>query len=203
MTDCFQPCEETYRVTYETICELNRKGIGYLIVTKSSLVAEPEYLEILDRDLAHIQVTVTCLDDKRALTYEHASVPSKRVEAIRKLQDMGFDAAIRLSPVIEEFMDFGELNSLGINRCIVEFLRVNTWIRRWLKGVDFSRYTLSQGNYQHLPLEEKLKIIRKIQLPVITVCEDVTEHYMYWRENLNPNKEDCCNLQCRWEESKM
>lgn len=194
MTDCFQPCEKIHGVTYETICELNRQKIGYLIVTKSSLIAEPKYLEILDRNLAHIQITVTCLDDKKALTYEHASVPSKRIEAIRKLQEQGFDVAIRLSPVIEEFMDFDALNATGIDRCIVEFLRVNTWIKRWLKDVDFSRYVLRQGNYQHLPLEEKLKIIRKIQIPEITVCEDVTEHYTYWRENLNPNKNDCCNL---------
>ncbi len=194
MTDGFQPCEQVHHVTYETIRELNRRGIGYLIVTKSGLVAEPEYLEILDKSLAHIQISITCLDDKKALTYEHASSPSKRIEAIQRLQCQGFDVAIRLSPVIEEFMDFAALNSIGINRCIVEFLRVNTWIRRWLKDVDFSRYTMRQGNYQHLPLKEKLRIIRKIQIPEITVCEDVTEHYRYWRENLNPNKTDCCNL---------
>lgn len=27
-----------------------------------------------------------------------------------------------------------------------------------------------------------------------TVCEDVTEHYEYWKENYNYNKKDCCNL---------
>lgn len=195
MTDCFQPCEQIHRVTYETICELNQQKIAYLIVTKSSLVAETEYMDILDRELAHIQVTVTCLDDQRALTYERASVPSKRMEAIQNLQENGFDVAIRLSPVIEEFMDFEKLNSMGFQRCVVEFLRVNTWIKSWLKGVDFIRYTLRHGNYQHLPLEEKLKIISKIQIPEITVCEDVTEHYQYWREHFNPNRKDCCNLQ--------
>ncbi len=28
----------------------------------------------------------------------------------------------------------------------------------------------------------------------MTVCEDVTEHYLYWRECFNPNPDDCCNL---------
>ena len=28
----------------------------------------------------------------------------------------------------------------------------------------------------------------------LTVCEDVDEHYEYWKNNINPNKEDCCNL---------
>ena len=83
MTDCFQPMELTHRVTYETIKEMNKRRIGYLIVTKSYLIAEPEYIDILDKDLAHIQITVTTLDDKRSLSYEKASIPSKRIEAIR------------------------------------------------------------------------------------------------------------------------
>ncbi len=194
MTDCFQPCEMEHRVAYQTICEMNRQDIGYLIVTKSHLIAQPEYLEILDRRLAHIQITVTCLDDMKALTYEKASVPSKRIEAIQKLQAGGYDVSIRLSPLIEEFMDFDVLNSLGINRCIVEFLRVNSWIKGWLKDVDFSRYRVKHGGYCHLPLEEKLDIVKKIKIPEITVCEDVTEHYQFWRDNINPNKQDCCNL---------
>ena len=28
----------------------------------------------------------------------------------------------------------------------------------------------------------------------LTICEDCTEHYDYWREHVNPNKDDCCNL---------
>lgn len=194
MTDCFQPMELEHRVTYQTIQELNHRGIGYLIVTKSHLVAEPEYLNLMDRSLAHIQVTVTTLDDKRALTYEQASVPSKRIVAIQRLQESGFDTAIRLSPIIEEFMDFELLNTVEVEKGVVEFLWVNAWIKRWLQGVDFEHYTFRQGGYQHLPLEEKLRILKKIQIPEITVCEDVTEHYLYWREYVNPNKADCCNL---------
>ncbi len=194
MTDCFQPYERNHRVTYQTILEMNRCRVGYLIVTKSALIAEPEYMDILDRELSHIQITVTCLDDAKALLYEKSSPPSKRVWAILQLQRAGFDVSIRLSPIIETFMDFEKLNSLGIEKCIIEFLRINPWIKQWLQHVDFSSYTLTQGNYRHLPLSEKIRIIDKIHIPEKTVCEDVTEHYVYWKEHLNPNKEDCCNL---------
>lgn len=194
MTDCFQPLELRHRVTYETIKELNQRKIGYLIVTKSALVARPEYRELFDQKLAHIQITVTTLNDARALTYERASTPSRRIAAIRLLQDAGFDVAIRLSPIVEEFIDFNALNHLGIKKGIVEFLRINTWIRQWFQGVDYSRYTHQQGGYRHLPLEEKLKILEKIKIPEISICEDVTEHYQFWKEYVNPNKEDCCNL---------
>ena len=193
MTDCFQPCEVTYRNTYETIKLLNKYGIQYLIVTKSHLVGEDEYTSIMDKDLAHIQVTVTTLDDELSVKYEKASIPSKRIKAILRLQELGFDVAIRLSPLISEYMDFDKLNSLGIEKAIVEFLRVNTWIKQWF-DIDYSKHTLTEGGYKHLPLDEKIKLIQKVKIPVISVCEDVPSHYNYWKEHFNPNRCDCCNL---------
>lgn len=193
MTDCFQPLEIEKRVTYETIRILNKYSVGYLIVTKSHLVAEPEYLEIYDKNLAHFQITVTTLDDKLSLTYEKASVPSLRVKALLTLQEAGFDVAVRLSPIIEEYMDFDALNGLGIQKAVVEFLRVNTWIKKWF-NIDYTPYKLKQGGYRFLRLNDKKRIVQKIHIPEISVCEDFSPHYQYWRVNVNPNREDCCNL---------
>ena len=149
MTDCFQPLELKYRATYQTIRMLNKYRIGYLIVTKSHLVANDEYLKIYDKDLAHFQITTTCLDDDlyKKLDYEKASLPSKRIEAIKKLQDNGFDVAIRLSPLIEEYIDFNKLNGLGIEKAQIEFLRVNHWIRKWF-DIDYSKFTIKQSGYE-------------------------------------------------------
>lgn len=195
MTDCFQPLELKYRATYQTIRLLNKYKIEYLIVTKSHLVANDEYMKIYDKNLAHFQITTTCLDDElyNKLDYEKASVPSKRIEAIKKLQDNGFDVAIRLSPLIEEYIDFDKLNSLGIEKAIVEFLRVNHWIEKWF-NIDYSKFTLKENGYKHLTLEEKKRVLNKVKIPIVSVCEDVDEHYNYWKDNFNPNKEDCCNL---------
>ena len=195
MTDCFQECEKRHQITYRAIQAMNQRKIGYLIVTKSDLVADDAYIKVMDKDLAHIQITVTCVDDDLYLEkkYEKAPVPSRRIEAIKKLQDAGFDVAIRLSPLMEEYMDFEKLNGLGINKGVVEFLRVNHWIQKWF-DVDFSKYTIKEGGYLHLPLEEKLRIIKKIHGMELTVCEDVDSHYNYWKFHFNPNKDDCCNL---------
>ncbi|WP_235837145.1 hypothetical protein [Coprococcus phoceensis] len=57
-----------------------------------------------------------------------------------KLQEEGFDVTLRLSPLIEEYLNFDYLNGLLVNKFGVEFLQV--------------------------PL---------------TVCEDPTEHYKYWK----------------------
>lgn len=195
MTDCFQPLEKDVRNTYKTIELLNRYGIEYLIVTKSAMVADPEYMELMDKRLAHIQITVTCLDDElyKRLDYENADLPSKRIEAIKRLQEADYDVSMRLSPIIEEYIDFDKLNELGIQKCVVEFLRVNTWIKKWFK-LDYSKWTLTEGGYNHLPLEEKTRVIEKIKIPTITVCEDYTSHYEHWKKYFNPNPDDCCNL---------
>lgn len=194
MTDCFQPIEAVEKVTYQLIQELNKRRIGYLIVTKSDLIATDEYMSILDKDLAHIQVSVTTTDDKLSTEYEKAVVPSRRIKAIEKLQENGFDVALRLSPFIPEYIDFDIINNIKCDKIQVEFLRVNTWIKRWF-NLDFSEYTVKQSGYNHLPLSSKVKYIKKITgFKEMSVCEDVSDHYEYWKENVNYNKEDCCNL---------
>lgn len=196
MTDCFQPLEKECRITYNTIKLLNKYNIGYLIVTKSSLVADDEYIKIYNKDLAHIQITVTTLDDDLCRTYENASPPSERIKAILKLQDLGYDVQIRLSPIIDEYMDYDKLNNLGINKAIVEFLRVNSWIKKWF-NIDYKDYKLKQGGYKFLRLNKKKEILNKIKIPNISICEDYTPHYKYWLINTIPNRNDCCNLRIK------
>lgn len=199
MTDCFQPLERTHRNTYNLIKMLNKKGIHYLIVTKSDMIASDEYIKILDPNLAHIQITVTTTDDKLSLTYEKASVPSKRIAAIEKLQEHGFDVQLRLSPFIPQYIDFEKLNSVKCDKILIEFLRVNTWIRKWF-DIDYTDYTVKQSGYNHLPLKKKKEYIKLITgFKEMTVCEDVTAHHQYWQHNFNHNQADCCNLTFREE----
>lgn len=199
MTDCFMPLERKNRMTFCTIEELNKRNIGYLIVTKSDIVADAEYMDIMRKDLAHIQITVTCTDDAFCAKYERATPPSHRIKAIEKLQDAGFDVQLRLSPFIPQFLESGLLNMDVINnvkcdKILVEFLRVNTWIRKWFR-INYSDYTFNQGGYKHIPLKWKRHYLKKITgFKEISVCEDVYQHYKYWKQNINYNPEDCCNL---------
>ena len=194
MTDCFQPIENVYHTAYKAIEELNRRGIGYLIVTKSSMVTDDRYIRLMNRELAHIQISITTTDDNLSRTYERACVPSLRIKAIEKLQEQGFDISLRLSPFIPQYIDFTRLNGIRCDKILVEFLRVNTWIKQWF-NIDYSEYTLKHSGYQHLPLEQKIKYLAQITgFNQLTVCEDVTEHYEYWKERVNPNPSDCCNL---------
>lgn len=126
MTDCFQSAERTYHITRDAIRRMNELGIGYLIVTKSALVAEDEYAALLDPKLAHIQISITTTSDTLARTYERASAPSARIAAIEKLAAAGFDVSVRLSPYIPQYINFAILNAIRCRKILVEFLRVNT-----------------------------------------------------------------------------
>ena len=198
MTDCFQQTEKIHRVTYKTIKMLNRARIPYLIITKSTMIADPEYLAILDKDLAHIQFTLTFTDDEQYIKagIEKAPVPSKRIEAIEKLEQEGYDTCIRLSPYIPEFIDIQKLNEIKCDKVLVEFLRVNHWITKWLTGkCDLSKYTKQFHGYSHLPFETKKALIEQMgHVHTITVCDFEPEYIDYWKKEFNPNKEDCCNL---------
>lgn len=194
MTDCFQPIELKYGITYETIKLLNKYKIGYLIVTKSHIVANDKYIKIYDKDLAHFQITITTTDDKLSLTYEKASIPSKRIKAIEKLSALGFDTAVRLSPFIEDYVDVNKINNINCNKILIEFLKVNHWVKKWL-DIDYSDYVVKYGGYEHLSLDKKIELANKITgFKEKSVGEYVKEHYEYFRDNYNTNKNDCCNL---------
>lgn len=194
MTDCFQPLEQEIGVTKETIRLLNERGIGYLIVTKSAMVAEDAYIAVMDKRLAHIQVTVTTTDDALCATYEHASPPSERIKAIEKLAALGYDVSVRLSPYIPQYVDIDRVNAIQCDKILIEFLKVNHWVRGWF-DIDYSEYSLKYGGYWHLPLERKIELVNRIAgFREVSVGEYVQEHYEYFRENVNYNKDDCCNL---------
>lgn len=62
------------------------------IVTKSDMVADEEYIAVLDKGLAHIQITVTMLDDNlyKRLQYEKASLPTSARKEKRTREQITF-----------------------------------------------------------------------------------------------------------------
>ena len=161
LTDCFQPIEKQNRITFETIKLLNRFKINYLIVTKSSLVSSPEYLEIYDKNLAHFQISITGTNDKEVLKTEKASLISDRIKSIETLFKNGFDVSVRLSPFIEQNIDFIVINSIRCDKILIEFLKVNHWVKKWF-NIDYSEYSLKYGGYEHLQLSKKIELVNKI-----------------------------------------
>lgn len=194
MTDCFMPLELKKRITFETIKMLNYYKLNYLIVTKSDICVNDEYLSIYDKKLCHLQVSITSTSDEISKKYENATLPFDRIKAIEKLYRNNFDVSIRLSPCIEEFINFDIINSIKCNKILVEFLKVNHFIKKNF-DIDYSNYSLNYGGYNHLQLSDKIRIMDKIyNFEQISVGEYVKDHYNYFNEKVNFNKNDCCNL---------
>lgn len=194
MTDCFMPLELQKRITYETIKLLNRFKIHYLIVTKSAIVSNDEYIDIYDKELAHFQISITSTNDLESLKYEKASLPIERIKSIEKLQSKGFDISVRLSPFIESFIDVNIVNSIKCDKILIEFLKVNHWVKKWF-DIDFSEYSLKYGGYEHLQLSKKIELVNSItEFKQRSVGEYVKEHHQYFNQNINYNQNDCCNL---------
>ena len=200
MTDCFQPIELRYRLTYNTIKKLNEKGIHYLIVTKSDLIATNEYMDILNPNLAHIQVSIPTNDNKVLNATDNAPSFEDRKNTVETLFDKGFDVSLRLSPFLYETVDYDVINDINVDKCLVEFLRVKSTEKNNLVNfMSFNKYVINEGGYKHLRLTEKLNILKKLEFKELSVCDDVKEHYNYFKNYLNYNKEDCCNLRLKHE----
>lgn len=194
MTDCFQPIEKTERITFETIKMLNYYKLNYLIVTKNSVVSNPEYLNIYDKKLSHFQITITSTDNSKSIKYEKASLPTERIKSIETLYNLGFDITLRLSPFIESNIDFEILNNINCDKILIEFLKVNHNVKKWF-DIDYSDYTLAFGGYYNLQLHKKIQLLKNITgFNQLSVGEFVKEHHIYFSENVNFNKNDCCNL---------
>ena len=196
MTDCFQPIERFKRTTYKTIQLLNKKKVHYLIVTKSDLIINEEYLNLMDKKLAHIQVSIPT-DNNQVLDYTDNAKPFEvRKNVVETLQEQGFDTSVRLAPILYNTCNYEKLNNIKVDKCLVEFLRLKSVGKNnpLNKAMNLQQYTYREGGYYHLPLKTKLKILQKILYNEMSVCEDVEAHYNYFLNNFNHNKNDCCNL---------
>lgn len=195
MTDPFQPMESEYHLTEWLINELNERGINYLIVTKSSTVAD---CDIISPKLGHVQISVTSTGDLAPIDFERASSPEERLESAQKLYERGIDTQIRLSPYIPEYVDLDAILKSPVEKVLVEFLRVNTFIKRTFPSMDFSGWCVRSGNYQHLLLDTKLRMLKPlIGKKRLTICEDHPIHYEYFKKHINANPDDCCDLEVR------
>lgn len=132
LTDCFQPKEREAKVTLEVLKILSEHQYPHMIVTKSDLVAQEEYTDVLDPELSYIQVTVVSNSKNITEKIEQGAPPTKnRLQAIKKLSEKGFFVAGRISPIIprvttsetDEIID--TLKAYGAHHVLIEFFRGN------------------------------------------------------------------------------
>jgi DNA repair photolyase len=107
-TDPYQPIERERRITRSVLEVLERTGHPVGIVTKSALVVRD--IDILkrmaERGLAKVALSVTTLDRHLARRMEpRASTPSRRLDALRQLNEAGIPTGVMVAPIIPSLND--------------------------------------------------------------------------------------------------
>ena len=107
-TDPYQPIEREWRIMRQILEVLHKANHPVAILTKSALLTRD--LDILSdmaaKGLAKVGISVTTLDRKLARTMEpRASTPTKRLEAIKALNDAGVPTAVMVAPIIPALND--------------------------------------------------------------------------------------------------
>ena len=142
-TDPFTPYEAECKVTKRILEILNEYEYPYILNTKSDMVAEEEYVNLLKNTPkgAIVQFTIISLNTDLIEKIEPgAPALRKRLEAMKTLTEKGIYTQTRISPIIPKYTDDVEsmrallkvLKSSGCQDVIVEYLRYNSFIRKWI-----------------------------------------------------------------------
>ncbi|MEM6464175.1 MAG: PA0069 family radical SAM protein [Pseudomonadota bacterium] len=107
-TDPYQPIEKKWRIMRQLLEVLNACNHPVGIVTKSATVLRDVDIlsQMAEKGLVKVALSVTTLDRKLARAMEpRASVPSRRLEAIRHLSEAGIPVSVMAAPMIPGLND--------------------------------------------------------------------------------------------------
>lgn len=117
-TECFQPVESRYKITYKILEILNRHKIYYSILTRSPLILE--YIPLLKHGYCEsIYFTVNMFSDGLKHLLEPKSAPFQvRIDTANRLLEEGLPVIPYLSPLFPYISRFPKLNQVeaeGLN----------------------------------------------------------------------------------------
>ena len=104
-TDPYQPCESELRQTRQVLELLLERGFSASILTKSDLVLRDT--DVL-REMAHSNVSVSVAFNEervRRLFEANTIATQRRIEALRKLREVGVSTSAMVCPVIPHITD--------------------------------------------------------------------------------------------------
>jgi DNA repair photolyase len=108
VTDCYQPIERKLKITRSCLEVFVEARNPIAMITKNFLITRDiDLLKELTRfEAVAVFISITTLDPKLASRLEpRASLPAKRLEAIRVLKEAGIPTGIMMAPVIPGLTD--------------------------------------------------------------------------------------------------
>lgn len=161
-TECFQPVEKEFRLTWKMLEILNRHKVSYVILTRSPCIAE--YIPLLNQGFCkRIYFTVNKVCNTFKQLIEPKSPPlDSRNDAIQKLLDAGISVIPYYSPVIPWVTDIRDAFSpfAKAERIEFEYLNFNLPHARDMVrhislvkpalGIKFTGMWYEKGSYDHI-----------------------------------------------------
>lgn len=106
MSDSFMWSDQKYRVAYELLKILKFYRYPYIIATRSDLVAQDEYLSVLDPKLATVQMSIAGVNEAINKKLEPGAPSIKRrFAALKLLNERGFWTSVRINPLFPIYPD--------------------------------------------------------------------------------------------------
>lgn len=106
MSDSFMYIDSRYGVTKELIRIFNFYKYPHIFFTRSDLAAHDDYIEIIDPNLCAIQYSVSGNNSKLIRAIEPGAPSFKRrLNAVRKLNENGIWATVRINPMFPKYPD--------------------------------------------------------------------------------------------------
>jgi DNA repair photolyase len=100
MSDSFMWVDDKLKVTKEFLKILNYYQYPYVIFTRSDLIAQDDYLKLVDKNLAAIQFSISSVNDKMNKIIEPGAPSAKRrLDALKKISTEGHWTTVRINPL--------------------------------------------------------------------------------------------------------
>lgn len=107
-TDCYQPVEQKMQITREILKVFLECKHPVGIITKNALILRDLDIlkELAAHNLVHVAISITTLDsDLQRRMEPRTSLPSKRLDAVRRLSEAGVPVMVMHAPVIPWLTD--------------------------------------------------------------------------------------------------
>ena len=106
MSDSFMLMDKKYKVTQEFLRILDYYNYPYIIFTRSDLVADDTYMNLLNPDLCSVQMSIASTNDEMNKKIEPGTPSAKRrLKALEKLVKNGFWTTVRMNPFFPMYAD--------------------------------------------------------------------------------------------------
>jgi len=106
MSDSFMWIDHKFKVSQELLKILKFYNYPYVIFTRSDLIAQEDYIALLDPKLAAIQFSIPSINEDLIRKIEPGTPSAKRrLNAIRKLVKEGFWTTVRINPILPIYPD--------------------------------------------------------------------------------------------------